>query len=176
MTVARLGLPASAATCMSAAACARVLGMAAFRSATHVVAYAPADNEIDPDGVVHAARRAGKVVYYPRRANGTLQFLCADRADLQPDARGLLEPYDGEALGVDAASVLFLVPGVAFDPRGARLGRGAGCYDRALAAFGAARRIGFGYDFQVVPLLPEATWDVRMHAVVTDARLLECAA
>ena len=65
-----------------------------------------------------------------------------------------------------------MVPGVAFDPRGVRLGRGAGCYDRALARHPTALRVGLAYEMQVVPSLPEATWDVPMDAVVTEARVL----
>jgi 5-formyltetrahydrofolate cyclo-ligase len=65
-----------------------------------------------------------------------------------------------------------VVPGVAFDLRGARLGRGRGWYDRALARYPAGTRLGLAYEFQVVPALPEAPWDVRMHALVTEARLI----
>jgi 5-formyltetrahydrofolate cyclo-ligase len=71
--------------------------------------------------------------------------------------------------------VLFLVPGLAFDARGARLGRGAGSYDRALARHVNALRIGLAYEFQLVQRLPEAAWDIRMDAVATDARLVDCA-
>ena len=64
------------------------------------------------------------------------------------------------------------MPGLAFDARGVRLGRGAGCYDRGLARHPHAARIGLAYEMQVVPALPEAAWDVRMDAVVTEARVL----
>ena len=82
------------------------------------------------------------------------------------------EYLDGSPLSAGTEGVVFLVPGVAFDPRGVRLGRGAGCYDRALARHPTALRVGLAYEMQVVPSLPEATWDVPMDAVVTEARVL----
>jgi 5-formyltetrahydrofolate cyclo-ligase len=82
-----------------------------------------------------------------------------------------MEPTDGEPLPDRAIGTVFIGPGVGFDERGARLGRGAGCFDRALPRFGGAVRVGLAYEFQVVPLLPEAPWDVRMDTVVTDARV-----
>lgn len=175
MTTARQGLTTAAAAGLSRSACARLVSLPAFGAAPHIVAYSPAGNEIDPGELVEAAQLAGQPVYYPRRTGTSLEFLRADQKTLRPGPGGILEPTNGEPLPESAAGVLFLVPGVAFDPRGVRLGRGAGCYDRALARFADARLLGLAYDFQVVPSLPEAPWDVRMHAVVTDARLLECA-
>jgi 5-formyltetrahydrofolate cyclo-ligase len=175
MTTARQRLTAAAAAELSRSVCARLLKDAVFGAATHIVAYSAVGNEVDPSKVVDAARLAGRPVYYPRRRGASLEFLGADEATLQPGPGGLLEPTQGDPLSESAPDVLFLVPGVAFDTRGVRLGRGAGCYDRALARFTSARFLGLAYDFQVVPFLPEASWDVRMHALVTDARLMECA-
>ncbi len=64
------------------------------------------------------------------------------------------------------------MPGVAFDVRGRRLGRGGGWYDRTLAPFDVAWRLGLAFDFQVVPALPAEPWDVGMHAIVTERRVL----
>lgn len=111
------------------------------------------DNEVDAAGVTAAALQVGKRVYYPA-------------AESEEFRAG------GEPLPPDADGVLFLVPGVAFDSRGVRLGRGGGWYDRALARHPKGTRLGLGYEFQLVPELPEAPWDVRMHAIVTDARLV----
>jgi 5-formyltetrahydrofolate cyclo-ligase len=82
----------------------------------------------------------------------------------------------GAALDPTAEAVLFLVPGVAFDPRGVRLGRGDGWYDRAFARHPGGVRLGLAYEFQVLADLPEAPWDVRMHGVVTDARVIDAGA
>jgi 5-formyltetrahydrofolate cyclo-ligase len=143
---------------LSATACARVLGLPAFATAEHVVAYAAIGNELDPAAIADASRAGGRPVYYPRARDEVPGFL------REAGRRETLPATD---------TVLFLVPAVAFDLRGVRLGRGRGWYDRALARYPSATRVGLGYDFQVVPELPEAPWDVRMHAVVTDARVIE---
>jgi len=169
----RLGLRAEEIARCSTAVSARLLELRLYTAARRVVAYAAVDNEVDPGGIAVAAARAGKMVYYPRMTEDGVEFARADPAELRPGWRGIPEPPAREPLALPGDGVLFLVPGVAFDPRGARLGRGLGCYDRALARYPGAARVGLAYEFQVEPHLPEATWDIRMHAIVTEARVLE---
>ncbi len=164
-------LPRHLAESLAAQACARVLRLPAYESAAGVVAYAAAGNEIDPAPVVAAAIAAGKALYFPRRMGDRLEFLRTTPDSLRPAAHGLLEPTGGEPLPDGAAGIVFIVPGVGFDERGARLGRGAGCFDRALPRFAGAVRVGLAYEFQVLPFLPEAPWDLRMDTVVTEARV-----
>jgi 5-formyltetrahydrofolate cyclo-ligase len=153
----RHGLAPSQVTRASRAACTRVIALPVFGHATSVVVYRAIDNEIDPCAVAAAAQAEGKTVYYP----------------LPPGhGVGFRQEESGTPLhGADDAT-LVLVPGLGFDERGARLGRGGGWYDRALASHPHAVRVGLAHDFQVVPLLPEAAWDLRMHATVTEVRTL----
>ena len=71
-----------------------------------------------------------------------------------------------------------LVPGVAFDARGGRLGHGKGFYDRMLARLGgrARCRIGVAFGFQIVEAVPCGPHDIRMEAVVVEARVYRPAA
>ena len=172
MRAARASLSPDLVAELGAAVCARLLGLPSFLASRAVVAYAPIDNEVDPSAAVKATLAAGKAVYYPRRAPDGLEFLESDPAWLAPGRGAIPEPLDGSPLSAGTEGVVFLVPGVAFDPRGVRLGRGAGCYDRALARHPTALRVGLAYEMQVVPSLPEAAWDVPMDAVVTEARVL----
>ena len=173
LRTARANLSPRVAAERSAAVCARVMGLPAFTTARAVVAYAPVENEVDPASVVAAALADGKAVYYPRRAADGLEFLQSDPAGLQRRGFPVPEPVDGRPLAVEAGEdIAFLVPGIAFDPGGVRLGRGAGCYDRALARHPRAARIGLAYEMQLVASLPEAAWDIRMDAVVTEVRVL----
>ena len=150
-------LSASDVVRCSLAVCERVLDLARYRDARDVVVYAAIGNEIDPMLIAERASAAGKAVYLPAGDPERFEFVARATADVLPET---------------AADVLFLVPGVAFDERGARLGRGRAWYDRALARHPHGLRVGLAYDFQVVPVLPRARWDIGVHAVVTETRLV----
>ena len=137
-----------------------------------MAAYAAVDGEVDPRAAVRDVLARQVPVHYPRWAESGLQFLEDAGRGLVPGRGGVPEPQDGPPLSPQARGLVFLVPGVAFDVDGRRLGRGAGCYDRALAEYPDALRIGLAYEFQLVPSLPEEAWDVRMHAIATEARML----
>ncbi len=89
---------------------------------------------------------------------------------LQPGRFGIPEPVDAHEMALPDVDVV-LVPGLAFDARGGRLGWGRGYYDRALGQSGA-HRIGLCLAPGLVDAVPTESHDVRMHAVVTpDATL-----
>jgi 5-formyltetrahydrofolate cyclo-ligase len=153
---AREGLLREDAVRLSRMACLRLLALDAFAAARAIALYRPLGNEVDPGLIAEAAQQAGKVLYYPCTLGGGSGF-----RSLASDTSESSRPNP----------ILFVVPGVAFDESGVRLGRGGGWYDRALAAYPDGTRVGFAYDFQIVPRLPCAVWDVPMHVTVTDARL-----
>lgn len=167
---ARARVSADTIIAASAAVCTRALELPAFRAAQHVVAYAPVGNEVDPSALVAAALAAGRAVYYPRVRGHELEFVRPSSSTLVSGEWGIPEPApeEMEILSPVNEDVCFLVPGLAFDRRGARLGRGLGCYDRGLARHPTAARIGLAYDLQLVPAIPLDVWDVAMHAVVTE--------
>ena len=68
---------------------------------------------------------------------------------------------------------LILVPGLAFDKSGARLGRGRGFYDRFLAGI-TGFRVGVCFDWQLVESVPVEAHDIRMDAVVTPSQIIVC--
>jgi 5-formyltetrahydrofolate cyclo-ligase len=160
----------------SRAVCAWVVCLSAFQRAAHLVAYAAHRGEIDPSGITEAALASGKSVYFPRVADAGLEFVEAAPADLIPGSYGIPEPRDGRLLPASGSDLLFLVPGVAFDPAGTRLGRGGGHYDRALATYPGGLRVGLTSEEELVPTLPRDGWDQPMDAVVTERRLLWSAA
>jgi 5-formyltetrahydrofolate cyclo-ligase len=165
-------LPVAEQSRLSAEVCRRLVDCAAFVGARRVVAYAAVDGEVDPRAAVRDALARHVPVHYPRWAESGLQFVQDEGEGLVPGRGGVPEPPEGQPLSPDVRGLVFLVPGVAFDVHGRRLGRGAGCYDRSLAEYPDALRIGLAYEFQLVPSLPEEAWDIRMHAIATEARLL----
>ena len=152
----------------SVAACERVLHLPVYAAARHVVAYTSIGNEVDPSLVVEHARASGKKVYLPVDGEGDSFFRGGAAVDADDDL--------DVAVRHDEGDVFVLVPGIAFDPRGVRLGRGGGWYDRALARHPHGVRVGLAYALQIVPHVPEAPWDVRVHAIVTEVQLIAAAA
>ncbi|WP_353119111.1 5-formyltetrahydrofolate cyclo-ligase [Nitratidesulfovibrio sp.] len=108
---------------------------------------------------------------------------CACAADLKPGRYGIAEPDPTRCPAIDMnaepghasafAPDLAIIPGVAFDRQGNRLGHGAGYYDRFLAHPAMARTalVGLAYAFQIVPALPVAPWDRPVHALCTEEGL-----
>ena len=156
----------------SRAVCAAVLDLAPVRHARHLAVYVAAPGEIDPSDAVRAAGARGQAVYFPRVLGPSLEFLSCPLTALRSGAYGLPEPSEGRRLDVSSPDVVFLVPGLGFDPAGTRLGRGGGHYDRALAEHPAALRIGLACDAQIRSSLPREPWDQPMDAVVTERRVL----
>ena len=89
---------------------------------------------------------------------------------LRSGRRGLREPL-GPRLGVDAiaGATLLIVPALAVDRSGVRLGRGGGSYDRALARAGDAYTVALLHDGELLPKVPAEPHDRRVHAVITPA-------
>jgi 5-formyltetrahydrofolate cyclo-ligase len=137
----------------------------------HVVLYAACRHEIPLRDLEEAAHRKGARTYYPRVEEAGLSFRCARGRHLTPGRFGIPEPdVSAVPLHPSGTDIVVLVPGIAFDRQGGRLGRGLGYYDRALSAMPFARRIGVTLEAFVVQRVPVDTWDVPMHAIVTERR------
>ncbi len=107
-----------------------------------------------------------KQFFLPRVNGVNLELLPYERTSLRLGAFHIEEPTEGTP--VDPATMeLIIVPGVAFDRRGNRLGRGKGFYDRLLATT-RAMTIGVGYDFQLVDELPVEPHDTPVRLVITN--------
>jgi len=106
-----------------------------------------------------------------------LEFFAVECWDsLRPGTFGVLEPEsDGAAVRLMPGD-LVVVPGVAFDDDGYRLGHGKGYYDRAFATElgNAPTLVGFGYEFQVVDAVPHDHRDRQMDIIVTDRKVRDC--
>ena len=154
------------------------------RTARTVAGFVSTRSEIDTDPLLGSLRRRGVKVVLPRVSTGLLpprlRFHRAKRSELVFGIFGLLEPRP-DAPEVAAHEIdLFMVPGLAFDHRGARVGYGGGYYDELAAYVRAhpdatnARFVGLGFDFQLVDACPTGEWDVPLDCVVTDERVVRC--
>ena len=86
--------------------------------------------------------------------------------DLATGAYGIEEPTGALFTDYDAIDFI-VVPGVAFDRNGNRLGRGKGYYDRLLPRIPSAYKAGICFPFQIVEEVPAETFDIRMDEVIT---------
>jgi 5-formyltetrahydrofolate cyclo-ligase len=181
----RLGLPAAERASCARAAAERLLALPELRQRSCVSGYVAIRGEIDPAGALEGARAAGFTVALPRidaRWPPTLRFhRVAGTGDLCDGPHGLTEPLSS-CPEVPVADIdVMLVPGLAFDAAGRRLGLGGGYYDgagRALRArrADAALMVGLAYDFQVVDACPADENDVPVDLVVTERRVLDARA
>ena len=153
--------------------------MPAYRAAREVAAYLPVKNEVDAAIVARQTLADGKRLLLPRcrdDAPGLLDFGCVScLSDVEPGRFGILEPRQAVCRPPEAfAPDLILVPGLAFDRLGRRLGFGGGYYDRLLAQPLAARAfsVGLAFAFQLVRELPADPWDRPVNAVVTERQTL----
>lgn len=157
---------------------ARALELPEFLGADSVALYWPVQNEVDTSRLRDQALRERKKVFYPKldasRGPAFAQVLSA--ADLRPGLFGIPEPT-GELLTAPAerGRLIVFVPGLLFDREGHRLGRGGGWYDRALQRLAqCAVFVGLAYDFQIVEGLPTASWDRKVHRIVTQSQIIDC--
>jgi 5-formyltetrahydrofolate cyclo-ligase len=152
-----------------------VLRSPEFGAALRVALYAALPDEIPTDRLLRAVLASGRVLLLPRmRIDGALEFAAVtDLGGLRGGRFGTLEPPASEPPSRLAPGDLVLAPGVAFDRRGGRLGRGLGAYDRSLPTGARAPRcFGLAFAFQLVPVVPEQGHDRRVDAVATEVELV----
>jgi 5-formyltetrahydrofolate cyclo-ligase len=138
--------------------------------------YCAARGELPTQPVERFARERGVGVLWPRVSGDALVFAACSSAELVPGFRGILEPPAELPLATLGAGDAVLLPALALDAGGRRLGRGGGHYDRLLARARGPLRVGVGYDFQLVELVPAGEGDERVDMVVTERRLLRTGA
>jgi len=140
--------------------------------AHHVALYAARPWEMDPAGLEQARLGEDVAFYYPRVEGTELVFRTGNGSSLRPGRFGIGEPAaDAPRLPVDAVAVI-LVPGLAFDRTGHRLGTGKGYYDRSLPTLRMAVRVGVGLEEFLEDALPRDPWDVPMDAIATERQFL----
>jgi 5-formyltetrahydrofolate cyclo-ligase len=175
----RVGLARITAEQRSALAVqARVLleGQPAWQEAGSILFYAPLPQELDVWPLLEKAVATGKTVVLPRfdKASGAYIAGCVhDPAnDLELGRFGIREPK-ASCVPIPLNRLDFiLVPGVAFDLHGRRLGRGRGFYDQLLAGQ-RGRTCGVAFDEQIVREVPTEPHDVRLNCILTPTRWIE---
>lgn len=146
---------------------ARLLEHSRLKSAKTVMLYCSLPDEVDTHELIDHLVAAGKRVVLPAVTGESKMELrlYTGKHDLRKGAFGIEEPV-GKTF-TDLSSIdLALVPGMAFDARGNRLGRGRGYYDRFLVGLKHTYKIGVCFDFQKVAVVPTDENDIAMDEVV----------
>lgn len=151
-----------------------------WSKARSLLAYAPIQSEIDPSGVVEAFWRRGRAVAFPAvepKARRLLPRRATSWAELRPGPYGIPEPSPASpALPARAIDVV-LIPGLAFDRRGYRLGYGGGYYDRFLPHLRpGALKVGLTYAELLWDALPVEPHDQAVDWVATEEGIHRCLA
>jgi 5-formyltetrahydrofolate cyclo-ligase len=174
----RANLSQEEASRMSVEIVRRAVETAEYRSARRIALYSSFNGEVATLGLFTACIADGKEAYYPRadKSRSLLAFVrVCDAKELVPGIFDIAEPCRSsccEEIKVDALD-LIVVPGVAFDRRGSRLGYGKGFYDRALKE-ARGPKAGLAYGFQVVEGdIETAPHDVGMDLIVTEKEVIK---
>ncbi len=169
----RAVLPADACAQRSRRACDLLLALPQYASARTLLAYVATRKELAPALLVDAALRAGKTVALPRVNGEALslhRYVAGDA--LETNGWDIDEPRQTAPLVQPTEVDLVLVPALAIDTRGYRIGYGGGFYDRLLPSLTNAYKVGLAYDFQLISEAPIDAHDVPVDAIVTDASVL----
>lgn len=170
----RAALPADEQFAAAMAVMTRLAKLRVLEGARVVAGYRAVRGEVEIDAPLQLCIDRGSIVTLPRVAGDTLEFVVHDSdAPSRRGAFGIPEPLGGRTIAVSSHDVM-LVPLVAFDETGSRLGQGGGFYDRALdpvrsRPFGERPAlIGVAHSFQQVPSVLVEPWDVSLDAIVTE--------
>jgi 5-formyltetrahydrofolate cyclo-ligase len=153
----------------------RLLALPAVREAETITAFWSFGSEVTTASLIERLATADRRVLLPYLDGGEMHMAVYRPGEpVVPSGYGAMEPADRAPVPPQEIDVC-LVPGLAFDPRGFRVGYGGGYFDRYLPRLDPrAVRIGLAFHLQVVPSVPHGRSDQPVDLVVTDAETLAC--
>lgn len=166
---------------LSLSVCQKVLSHPRVLAADTILLYYPLHDEVDVRPVIDALAAQGKNILLPKVISDTELTLHPyhSAADLSPGAFGIMEPVTAEIIVNEESCettkrlndqttkrLVSIIPGMAFDRQGHRLGRGKGYYDRLLSRFPYIYKIGICFPFQLLEEIPADAHDVVMDEVI----------
>ncbi|HHV11450.1 MAG TPA: 5-formyltetrahydrofolate cyclo-ligase [Clostridiales bacterium] len=162
----------------------QLIGTEWYRESKRIFTYVSFQAEVDTVRVIQQAFADGKQVYIPKvEAHGMEFYEIKDLEGLERSSYGILEPEGGHEKRFPVKDFqkirkenLMILPGLAFDPSGNRIGYGAGYYDRYLLLQGEDlfNKIALAYDFQVLDLVPAEEFDIRADVIITPVKIYRC--
>ena len=137
-----------------------------YRSAKTIYAYMSYNQEVRTAALMEQALRDGKQVAVPKCYGDEMRFIYIDKAShMEKSSCGIPEPIADGPVAEDETA-LILMPGLAFDPQGRRIGYGGGYYDKYLAREPHHPTVALCYDFQILENLPVQEFDIPVDLVL----------
>ena len=156
----------------------KLFEFANFLEARIVLLYIDGENEVRTKNIIKRAYAFQKIVVLPAFDSGrfkvtTLKVDHPDK-DLLPGPRGVAQPNPARCKPVPLQKIdIAIIPGVAFDEKGARIGSGHGYYDRFIPDLpGTTRKVALAFEEQIIPLVPTESHDKHVDIIITDKRII----
>ncbi len=156
----------------------KLFSLPEFIDAHNVLFYMSYRNELDTHRMIQRSIEIGKNVNVPRMELDILSFEIYQINDIQSDTApgifGIIEPTHSARKCEDINQIdLCIIPGIAFDRRGHRIGWGKGFYDRFLATLSKrTKKFGLAYDFQLLEKISSHERDVPLDGLITESEVL----
>ncbi len=148
----------------------KLVSLEEFKKAEKLLCYISFDNEVYTHGLIKEYVGKKKIAVPVVRGNELILSYINDWNDLSTGAYGILEPREIKIALPEDIQVA-IIPGIAFDKKGYRIGYGKGYFDRLLPKMNALK-IALAFDFQLLDELPREKHDVKMDMIITDKRIL----
>jgi len=156
----------------------QIFQMQEFREAKTILFYVSYDNEVDTHEMIKESLGMKKQVVVPKTDMNNRTIICSSLTkwdDLLSGAYNILEPRRECVNEVSPESIdLMIIPGVAFDCQGNRIGHGMGYYDRLLQKKMITHCVGLAFELQIVESIPSEKHDVKVEKIVTEERIITC--
>ncbi|MFZ3114243.1 MAG: 5-formyltetrahydrofolate cyclo-ligase [Syntrophales bacterium] len=167
----RNALPQAELAAMSKSICQRFMNLPMLEDCRAVMIFLSFGSEVNTDGIIDELWRRGKKVYVPLCKPETREmviFPITSFADVEPGYFGIREPRQDLQPPVSKSLLdMVVVPAVAFDLRGFRVGYGGGYYDRFLVGMDVPK-LGLAFSCQLIPEAPVGDYDLPVQSVITE--------
>lgn len=168
----RRGLLDEAVKKNSAAVMQRLTANAVYRDAVCILTYISTDHEVDTTELIRRAWTENKQVFVPRVCGKGMEFYRIHSfEEVEPGAYGILEPKGTEISKAEKG--LLIVPGVAFDKSGNRIGYGGGFYDAYISRYPDLKKVALAYEFQVLETIPAEDFDQAVDMIITENHIYD---
>ena len=156
----------------------RLFEFANFLESKIALLYVSRDLEVPTDGIIKKSYAYNKIVvlpaFYPENFKMTLMKVDSAEQELTPGPRGILEPDASKCKVVPMDRIdIAIIPGLAFDEKGGRIGSGTGYYDRLIPRLAiTTRKVALTFEDQILPQIPMESHDKHVDIIITDKRII----